>query len=400
MSNRDVLVSVAHASKKFCKSLKKSMRYGLNDLARDVVGLNTNSGSLRPEEFWGVQDIDFELRRGECLGIIGQNGSGKSTLLKMLNGIILPDKGQIGINGKIGALLEVGAGFHPMLTGRENVYINGSILGFKKKEIDEKFDDIVAFAELEHFIDTPVKNYSSGMYVRLGFAIAAQMKPDILLIDEVLAVGDVGFRAKCYSVISEFLKNTAVVFVSHSMPEIARLCNRIMVLKSGICQYLGSDVSKGIDQYYLTHDKPRGVVYASPTAELKAVQIDTAEESPIPSIPFNGDLSIKIEAYVDPAVRAPIFHVAVLNQSLHNVCHCSSKLDDQKARSDDGHYNLKLTIPQLNLKPGRYYLDFAINENNNVKIIARTHMTHEFQITGTFPGYGTILPEGRWEILH
>src|SRR3990172_12206671 len=214
----DVLIKVEGVSKKFSKSLKRSMLYGIQDISRSMLGLAPKTDELRPGEFWSVDNVSFEVRRGECLGVIGPNGAGKSTLLKMLNGIISPDKGRIEIKGRVGALIEVTAGFHPMLTGRENIYIAGSIHGLSKKEIDRKFDDIVAFSELGDFIDTPVKHYSSGMNVRLGFAIAAQMRPDVLLIDEVLAVGDIGFSTKCLNAIGEIIENSAVIFVSHSVP--------------------------------------------------------------------------------------------------------------------------------------------------------------------------------------
>jgi lipopolysaccharide transport system ATP-binding protein len=245
----DVLIKAEGVSKKFCKNLRRSMLYGIQDIAISMISGTPKSGELRNNEFWAVNDISFELKRGECLGLIGPNGSGKSTLLKMLNGIIELDKGRIEINGKVGALIEVGAGFHPMLTGRENIYINGSILGFSKKELDEKFDAIVDFAELEDFIDTPVKHYSSGMYVRLGFAIAAQMEPDVLFIDEVLAVGDIGFRHKCYNRINELTQKCAVIVVSHSMPNLARISSDIMVINKGKFIYHSKDIAKGIEKY-------------------------------------------------------------------------------------------------------------------------------------------------------
>lgn len=244
----EVLIKVENVGKKFCRSLKRSMLYGVEDIVRDTLSLKTTSDKLRPEEFWAVDDVSFEVRRGECLGIIGRNGAGKSTLLKMLNGIFMPDKGKITIKGKVGALIEVGAGFHPMLTGRENIYVNGAILGMSKREIDKKFDEIVAFAELEEFIDMPVKHYSSGMYVRLGFAIATSVKPDILILDEVLAVGDSGFRFKCYRIIDDLLESTAVIFVSHNMPDVSRMCSKTILLsRSSVIHY--GDTKSGILEY-------------------------------------------------------------------------------------------------------------------------------------------------------
>ena len=214
MKEKEVLVKVEALSKKFCKDLKTSLLYGVKDLIYGMSG-NKNERKLRDKEFWAVKDISFELRRGECLGLIGHNGAGKSTLLKILNGLINPDAGKVTIRGRVGALIELGAGFNPILSGRENIYNNGAILGFSKKEIDAKVEEIIDFAEIREFIDMPVQNYSSGMKVRLGFAVAAQMEPDVLIIDEVLAVGDLGFVLKCFKQIDTILPKTAIVFVSH-----------------------------------------------------------------------------------------------------------------------------------------------------------------------------------------
>lgn len=247
--SKEVLIKVENVSKKFCMDLKKSLWYGMQDIIFGMFGKKSER-NLRDSEFWSVKDISFEVKRGECLGLIGHNGAGKSTLLKMLNGLILPDGGKIEMHGKIGALIELGAGFNSMLSGRENVYNNGAVLGFTKAEINEKFDAILEFSELGEFIDMPVQNYSSGMKVRLGFAIAAQMEPDILLIDEVLAVGDLGFVLKCFKQIDSLLPNTALIFVSHSMPMIARICNQIILMDHGKVEYQGNDISKGIGLYY------------------------------------------------------------------------------------------------------------------------------------------------------
>ena len=188
IESNDILVKVGGLSKKFCKDLKTSLWYGIKDLCSGISG-NKNTRELRDKEFWALKDINFELRRGECLGLIGHNGAGKSTLLKILNGLINPDAGKVTIKGRVGALIELGAGFNPILSGRENIYNNGAILGFTRKEIDDKVEEIIDFSEIREFIDMPVQNYSSGMKIRLGFAVAAQMEPDVLIIDEVLSVG-------------------------------------------------------------------------------------------------------------------------------------------------------------------------------------------------------------------
>lgn len=232
MANEPSVIT-QNISKKFCKDLRRSMAYGIYDIGRDMFGLPANSGNLRKDEFWALDDVSFELKKGETLGIIGPNGSGKSTLLKLLNGIFRPDKGSIEINGRIGALIEVGAGFHPMLTGRENIYVNGAILGMSKKEIDKKFDAIVDFSGIGDFLDSPVKYYSSGMYVRLGFAIAIHAEPDILLIDEVLAVGDIKFQNKSYERILKIKDNCSIIIVSHSLLSLSRMCDAALWLDKG-----------------------------------------------------------------------------------------------------------------------------------------------------------------------
>jgi len=244
----DVLVKVEGVSKKFCRSLKRSLWYGVQDVASEMLGREGHHDELRKNEFWAVNDVSFELKRGECLGLIGPNGAGKSTLLKMLNGLVKPDKGRITMRGRIGALIELGAGFNPILTARENIYVNGSVLGFSKKEIDGKFDAIVDFAEIEEFIDTPVQNYSSGMKVRLGFAVAAQMDPDVLLIDEVLAVGDFSFQQKCLGKINEMRQKSGLLLVSHSMNTVRMVCDRVIVVDKGGVVCDGDSVS-GISCY-------------------------------------------------------------------------------------------------------------------------------------------------------
>lgn len=231
----DIVVSVEDVSKKYCRSLKRGMMYAATDIARDVMSLRGRPDVLRPSEFWSVRNVSFELKRGECLGLIGANGAGKSTLLKLLNGIIRPDEGLIRLRGRVGALIEVGAGFHPMLSGRENIYINGSILGMSKREIDRKFDSIVAFSELDSgMLDAPVKTYSSGMYVRLGFSVAVHCEPDLLLVDEVLAVGDIAFIGKCHARLKDMMKNgMTCILVSHSMPTIDAFCDRAILMNKG-----------------------------------------------------------------------------------------------------------------------------------------------------------------------
>ena len=202
------------------------------------------------DHLWALRDVSFEVRRGEVVGVIGRNGAGKSTLLKVLSQITEPTAGEVEIRGRVGSLLEVGAGFHPELTGRENVFLNGAVLGMKRAEIVRKFDEIVAFAEIERFIDTPVKRFSSGMYMRLAFAVAAHLEPDLLIVDEVLAVGDAAFQKKCLGKMGEVAKgDRTVLFVSHNMQTVASLCNRSVCLQDGRVDFVGG-AHEGIARYY------------------------------------------------------------------------------------------------------------------------------------------------------
>ena len=249
----DVLVRVEGLSKKFCRSLKQSLWYGMKDMAQEFNPFGGErgeaSGALRPGEFWAVKDVSFELRRGDCLGLLGHNGAGKTTLLKMLNGLIKPDAGTIAMRGRVGAIIALGAGFNPILTGRENVYVNGSVLGLTREEIDGKLEEIVDFADLRDAIDAPVQSYSSGMQVRLGFAVATSLEPDVLLLDEVLSVGDIGFRVRSYNRIARLLPRTAVIFVSHNQVDIGRICTELMVLNRGEVYRKTKGIAEGIGAY-------------------------------------------------------------------------------------------------------------------------------------------------------
>jgi lipopolysaccharide transport system ATP-binding protein len=228
---------------------------GLGRAARDMLRGRALLGGDTTEEFWALKDVSFEVKRGEVVGIIGRNGAGKSTLLKILSRITEPTEGRVTIRGRVGSLLEVGTGFHPELTGRENIYLNGAILGMTRVEIRRKFEEIVAFAEVEKFLDTPVKRYSSGMYVRLAFSVAAHLEPEILIIDEVLAVGDVEFQKKCLGKMSEVAGHgRTILFVSHNMGAIQRLCGRCIVLTAGEQQFDG-DAADAVACYLAQTDR-------------------------------------------------------------------------------------------------------------------------------------------------
>ncbi len=232
----DLILDVDHVWKIYCRNLKRSLRYGVQDLGREILGKGRDrtQSQLRPGEFCAVKDAHFQVRSGECVGMLGPNGAGKSSMLKMINGLIKPDSGSITIRGSIGAMIELGTGFNPVLSGRENIYINGSILGISKSEIDAKFEEVVEFAELGHVIDSPIMTYSSGMKMRLGFSIGANLRPKLLLIDEVLAVGDVGFRMKCFAHLRKLVEDgVCIILVTHAVGMLNRVATRSIVFDRG-----------------------------------------------------------------------------------------------------------------------------------------------------------------------
>ncbi len=368
----DALIKAEGVSKKFCKNLKRSMLYGIQDIAKTIVGMPIDSNNIRNKEFWAVDDISFELKRGECLGLIGPNGCGKSTLLKMLNGVIEPDRGRIEIKGKVGALIELGAGFHPMLTGRENIYINGSILGFSKKEMDLKFDAIVDFAEIDEFIDTPVKNYSSGMHVRLGFAVAAQMEPDVLIIDEVLAVGDIGFRVKCLNRIHELLDKSAVIFVSHSMPFVARLCTQVMVMRKSENVFSSKAVSDGIDFYNGAFKLGERVIVGSGEAEIRALSINGEAEDTVPVIPFGDSLQISMELTIHAKCQNVGIRLAVWNADQRPVVDIvAENYQSCTWEKDEKPVSCKVKIPALHLSSGKHAVAIILFDQETKRVLCR-----------------------------
>lgn len=245
------LVKIEHLGKKFCRRLKRSLWYGVRDIGSELIGSRKSRSKLRKDEFWALKDVNFEIYKGELVGLIGANGAGKTTLLKLLSGLIKPDEGEIAIRGKIQALIALGAGFNPILTGRENIYINGAVLGFSKKEMDKLLEEIMDFSEMGEFIDMPVQSYSSGMHVRLGFAVAVNLKPDILIVDEVLAVGDASFRRKARNKMMELLHSgISVLFVSHNMALVSSLTSRCIYLDKGQVKAVGP--SDEITSIYLS----------------------------------------------------------------------------------------------------------------------------------------------------
>jgi lipopolysaccharide transport system ATP-binding protein len=389
----DTLVRVEGVGKKFCKTLKHNMLYGAADLIRSFLGLGQDSERLRDGEFWALENVSFELKRGESLGLIGPNGAGKSTLLKILNGIIAPDKGRVEISGRVGALIEVGAGFHPMLTGRENIYVNGSILGLSKKEIDRKFDDIVEFAEIGEFIDSPVKHYSSGMYVRLGFAIAAQLEPDIFLIDEVLAVGDVGFRGKCYKYIASTLRKSAVIFVSHNMALVSKICTSSTVLHDGVVSFSGPTDAAVLTYESLFSESPKQMFCDGIT--LKNFSLSAYLDKQRYILQEGKSLSILFEIEAEKEHRNCFVHVDVLTAAGEFVAEWNSKVNLVEVHISKGRNAFNIEIPSVKLNPGLYFLSLVITSESYVHNLLWSHKGICLEVIGSAKGDAPYQLRGR-----
>ena len=381
MNDNEVLVKVEGLSKKFCKDLKTSLWYGVKDLYANVLG-NKEDRTLRPQEFWAVKGINFELRRGECLGLIGHNGAGKSTLLKILNGLINPDEGKVTIKGRVGALIELGAGFNPIMSGRENIYNNGAILGFTKTEIDAKAEEIIDFAEIREFIDMPVQNYSSGMKVRLGFAVAAQMEPDVLIIDEVLAVGDLGFVLKCFKTIDTILPETAIVFVSHSMPMVSRICSQIILMEHGNTQFQGNDVGKAIDLYYTRFaQNESNVVFSDGSIELEKVALITNEpNSEIPQINWGDDLKIHFKFKIGELIEIPQFTVSIFDKEQRPVALLKNNNINSGLEIKNKEIEFVISHKNIQLSKGIYSINISVGKLQTGEPLLRVNGVISFQL--------------------
>ena len=322
------------------------------------------------EEFWALRDVSFDVREGEVLGIIGRNGAGKSTLLKVLSRITEPTKGRVTLTGRVASLLEVGTGFHPELTGRENIFLNGAILGMTQREIRSKFDEIVAFAEFEKFLDTPVKHYSSGMYVRLAFAVAAHLEPEILVVDEVLAVGDAEFQKKCLGKMDEVSRQhgRTVLFVSHNMEAVLRLCNRAILLESGCIRAMG-DVKTVVAAYLDIHSpSPRVIDFLSyPRAADFLGKVRLARASPSDaksswSIPFGQSLAIDLSVDAQSSVTRVGLAIAIFSSRGFQLTCWTNKSSDVELSVRPGINTFRIVFQHLHLLPGRYRLGIGVRD--------------------------------------
>ncbi|HVN49169.1 MAG TPA: ABC transporter ATP-binding protein [Bacteroidota bacterium] len=414
-----IVIKVENLSKKYAIPLYRPDRYlALRDvltnrtkaLAHKLLHpVSSKSASPTTEDFFALKNISFEINQGDRVGIIGRNGAGKSTLLKVLSRITEPTSGRVSTKGRVASLLEVGTGFHPELTGRENIFLNGAIIGMTKAEINKKFDEIVAFAEVEKFLETPVKRYSSGMYVRLAFAIAAHLEPEILIIDEVLAVGDAQFQKKCLGKMEEVStsQGRTVLFVSHQMGAVVQLCNKGIMLDKGKLIKAGSvnDVIK----HYMNYLMAAGAVYEDiasarnkEIAILKAQTFDS-EGNPAATFPHNQEIVIKITCKINKWIQGAEVRVAV-RDSKRNVFTTDTEIKIEDGSQPDM-ILATVIIPAGLLRPETYAFTLVTYYPNQVTY----HLIRDALSVSVFDGgskyaasegmdYGCVFVDCPWSI--
>lgn len=391
----NLVVCVEGVSKKYCMHLKRSLWYGIKDIASDIVGRQGACNTLRPYEFWALKDISFSVRKGESMGLIGRNGAGKTSLLKLINGLIKPTRGKITINGSIGALIALGTGFNPILTGRENVKIAGAVLGLSEKQVAEKMEEILEFSDIGDFIDAPVKSYSSGMLVRLGFSVAIQLKPEILLVDEVLAVGDLSFAVKCQKKIAEYRnKGGSMILVSHGMHNVRFHCDRAIWLDQAQIQKIGrsSDVCDEYEMFSARMGKETGeAIYGDESIRV--------ENLTYPKMISNEDEFIfEFLVRCKRTVERPIIVFSIYDVKNQHLVSNYSYLDGFVPSFVQGANRVRIRYDRMPLSNGVYSINFSIHENEVNNHLAMLQNCASFEVQNPRSTFGLMNLSPEWKI--
>ena len=392
MSNPAIIVE--NLGKRYTIGHQRANRDGLRHAIESAIRepltwlRSSRQKKLQQVDFWALKDVSFHIKQGEVVGVIGSNGAGKSTLLKILSRITVPSEGRIRIDGRIASLLEVGTGFHQELTGRENIFLNGAILGMTRAEIIRKFDEIVEFSEIEEFLDTPVKRYSSGMYVRLAFAVAAHLEPEILIVDEVLAVGDTAFQKKCIGKMENFAQSgRTVLFVSHNMDAVRTLCQRAILFHGGKIRADGS-VDGVVEDYFSRFSTSSGQQLRGAyglAIEKVVLKNDGGQE--IRQFCPGEDLIIEITFDAQKCLERPYFILAVRGHK-GNCFTANMLLDGHRPKFLNGKGKISCTFKSIPLLPQRYTVQLAIKANNGRDVLMDYEDIGSFIVTADLVTYG------------
>lgn len=389
-----VLVQVEGVSKKYCRDLKKSLWYGIKDICRDAVGRGGGQNNLRSHEFWALKDITFSLHKGEAIGLIGRNGAGKTTLLKLINGLIKPSVGTIIIEGTVGALIALGTGFNPILTGRENVKIAGTVLGISERHIKEKLDEIIEFSEIGDFIDTPVKSYSSGMLVRLGFSVAIQLQPDILLVDEVLAVGDLSFVVKCHKKITEYRNNGgSMILVSHGMHNVRFHCDRAIWLDHAHVQQIGSsnEVCNAYEMFSARiEDQQSDQILVDKSIRVEDIDCPKMVSS---EDEFVFEFVVKSKRVVE----RPIIVFSIYDVKSQLLISNYSHLDGFVSPFLPGNNKVEIRYEKMPLANGVYSINLSLHENRINDHLALLQHCATFEVQNSKTTFGLMSLSPKWQ---
>lgn len=409
------IITLERVSKRYRLSRlgSKSIR---EELVRSLAKLRPGRGAREyDDEFYALRDISLEIERAETVGFIGPNGSGKSTLLKLLSRIIYPSSGKILVNGSVASLIEVGAGFHPELSGRDNIYLYGSIMGMKQSEVRQKFDQIVDFAEMSRFLDTPVKHYSSGMYVRLGFAVAAHINPHVLLVDEVLAVGDAAFQSKCQQRIEELRRGgMTIFFVSHDMAAVERLCDRVYFLQQGQIRSIGTP-QEVIHDYYnavLYHNTPEdhseysqleaelaATASTGQVAEIRNVRFLNRDGQEIDTISTGDPLVARIEYVAYRPLEDPVFDLLFYSAEGHLHTHYTTAINGDPIPLLQGHGVVEITSAEFGLTPGIFKIDAQLLRRGAIDAYDRKPRQYMLRVLPGRSTRGMFYSPHQWRLL-
>ncbi len=399
------VIRFGNVSKKF--SLHHERARSFQEL---ILGLFRRDADSRDEEFWALRDVSFTVEQGETVGLIGPNGAGKSTALKLISRIIEPTSGRIEVGGRVGALLELGAGFHPDLTGRENVYMNGSILGLSRAQIRRKMDNIVAFAELERFIDVPVKHYSSGMYVRLGFSVAVHTEPDVLLVDEVLAVGDAAFQRKCLERIDQMRADgVTILFVSHGADAVRKLCSRVVWLDEG--ELVADGSAEAVVTRYLTHtwDSEEGKLeprkartresrrWGSGEVQIVGVRLLDGSDQEKQHFQTGEPLTVEMRYHAEVRVERPVFGLAIHRSDGVHITGPNTQFAGYEIPQIEGEGVIRYTVHSLPLLEGSYSISIAAHDWEDTRMFDYHDQLYPFRVLPSEgEQYGIVTLKGEW----